>query len=320
MSSRAKRIACRPYNLHQHLNFFVANGTREILLDKDVVARQVLDALGGRENVLSNAVCMTRLRVTLAEPQSVDYETLSDVQGVLGTATRGNNGLEVVFGPRVIDGIYHAFIKLTGISAGIEDLFPMSRQETNLRVQIRTSKKEPRQPVPSSDHPLIGKDELSVLADLFGIKEKETDDAKVRKLRLIVLNGPNINMLGVTSSGATDEDAFPALLELCKQTAQDVGFARCDCFQSNHEGDLVDMIQDAYGIYDAIVINPGAYGSSAALRDALRTVSVPAIEVHLHKLNRRDTVGTACLSMKSGLGTDGYRLAIQELASHLDLI
>lgn len=284
-------------------------------MDINGVAREVLDALGGRENVLSNAVCMTRLRVTLQNPQDVDYEILGDVQGVLGTAMRGNNGLEVVFGPRVIDGIYHAFIELTGISGGADDLFPMSRQETNMRVQIRTRKKEPRQTPVAYDEPLLNEQEMSMLEDIFGSKEKKSY-RKVKDItkRLVVINGPNINMIGISTSSEEHRDDFPAMLELCKKTALEAGFARCDCFQSNHEGDLVDMIQDAYDSYDAIVINPGAYGCSLALRDALRAVSIPTMEVHRHELKECDAVGTACLGMVSGLGTAGYRTAILELA------
>ena len=110
---------------------------------KDDIAYSVLNALGGRTNVLTNTVCMTRLRVTLQDPSVVDYESLSEVQGVLGTATRGHNGLEVVFGPRLIDGIYHAFLKLTGVAAGSDALFPMSRQESSMRVKISRVKPQP---------------------------------------------------------------------------------------------------------------------------------------------------------------------------------
>ena len=289
-----------------------------MVLDKDVVAHEVLEALGGRGNVLSNAVCMTRLRVTVADPQIVDYELLGDVQGVLGTATRGNNGLEVVFGPRVIDDIYHAFINLTGISASIEDLFPMSRQNTSMHVQIRAGKKAaPTASASGSAHTesasFLNDSDMSALEKIFGKRESEQ---RVASMRLVVVNGPNLNLMGISTPEDTSDD-FPALLELCKEAAEDAGFSRCDCFQSNHEGDLVDMIQDSYGIFDAIVINPGAYGSSIALRDALKAVSIPTIEVHLHALTQDDAVGTACMGSISGLGVDGYVKAIHELAAQL---
>lgn len=279
-------------------------------MNTDEVARDVLEALGGRSNVLSNAVCMTRLRVTLSDLEAVDYETLGDVQGVLGTATRGRNGLEVVFGPRVIEGIYHSFISLTGISGGIQDLFPMTRQETNMSVQIRVKKKKPVEQSTEEEPLFLDDQEMSALEDLFGRREDEAEDQP--EYRLIVINGPNLNMLGMPLSDNEDaSDDYPTLLELCKQEAKEAGFARCDCYQSNHEGDLIDMIQDAYDVFDAIVINPGAFGTSVALRDALEAISVPAIEVHLHKLSRRDRVGTACAAYVSGEGAEGYRKAIR---------
>ena len=287
------------------------------LVDKDKVAREVLDALGGRNNVVSNTVCMTRLRVSLNDPQAVDYEALSDIKGVLGTAARGQNGLEVVFGPRVIDGIYHAFILLTGISGGIEDLFPMSRLDTNMRVQIRTSKTRPANVTTDDEQKLINDDEMSVLEGIFGKREDEPKEPKLQLGRLAVINGPNLNMLGIMSSGDKEADDFPNLLELCKHTAQAAGFSRCDCYQSNHEGDLVDMVQDCLGTYEAIVINPGAYGSSGALRDAIRAIPVPAMEVHRHDLDTTDEVGTACVGTTYGLGSDGYRVAIQSIARHI---
>lgn len=262
--------------------------------------------------MLSNAVCMTRLRVTLNDPQIVDYDALGDIQGVLGTATRGTTGIEVVFGPRVIEGIYHAFIALTGIQAGVEDLFPMSRPSTNMRVQISRARRKPVQTAkPSEDESFINDQEMSVLEGLFG-KRDEADPGQQVVRRLIVINGPNLNMLGAPLSDDPEaSDDYPKLLELCKDAAAKAGFARCDCFQSNHEGDLIDMIQDASEVFDAIVINPGAYGISAALRDALRGISTPVIEVHLHKLARRDKVGTACSGVVSGMGTDGYVEAIE---------
>lgn len=265
----------------------------------------MLDALGGRGNVLSNAVCMTRLRVTLSEPGNVDYEQLGDVHGVLGTATRGNNGLEVVFGPRVIDGIYHAFIRLTGIAGRADDLFPMSRQDSNMRVHIRTKKSSRKPPQSTSDEPLINANEMSMLESMFG-----SQDTGVR--RLLVINGPNINLLGMPSTTSDEASSdYPTLLELCKQSASEVGFQRCDCYQSNHEGDLVDKVQDAYDIYDAIVINPGAYGSSLALRDALRAVSIPALEVSLNSQIETDMVGTTCVNTIAGQGIEGYRTAVR---------
>lgn len=290
-------------------------------MDKGVAAREVLAAVGGAQNVLTNTVCMTRLRVTLANPKEVDFEELNNAQGVLGTSLRGNNGLEIVFGPRMIEDIYKAFIALTGKEAGSDALFPMSRRGTNMHVQINTERaSQPSQP--SADQTTFINDaDMSRLEDLFGKKDatSETDSSETSggsDWRLLVINGPNINMLGMGSDDGHGD--FSTLLELCKQTAKDVGFARCDCFQSNHEGDLIDKIQDAFLLYEGIVINPGVYGTSAALRDALRSVSIPAMEVHLRAQRELDEVGAACIDTKSGLGIDGYRKAIIAVAQHLN--
>lgn len=288
-------------------------------MDSMQVAQAVLDALGGRENILTNAVCMTRLRVTLADVKKVDYERLGDVSSVLGTATRGSNGVEVVFGPRVIDGIYHSFVELTGIAARPDDLFPMSRPASNMHVQIRTGKPRPQPSFTPSTSSHFDEQDMSVLEGLFSKEDEDNaKEAPVELGRLLVINGPNLNMLGVAVDSVHFKEAdYISLLELCKHTAEDCGFTRCDCFQSNHEGDLVDAIQDSLFGYDAIVINPGAYGSSKALRDALRSVTLPAVEVHLHRLDEEDAVGITCLDSVCGHGMDGYAMAIEKLAKRL---
>ena len=330
----------------------------------DEIAIQVLAALGGRENVLTNTVCMTRLRVTLRNPEKVDYKGLNDVHNVLGTASRGRNGLEVVFGPRIIDSVYHAFVKLTGRAAGSDALFPMNRPRSNMRVQINSTRpldadidtQEPddaHEADPSKDAPLIDDAEMSVLEDIFGDSEepeqqdqdeseekvetadedatvtaesvREEDEVKEQEgPRLLVINGPNLNMVGIREPDLYGKQDYPAMLQLCKDAAQEFGFSRCDCYQSNHEGDLVDKIQDAYGAYDGIVINPGAYThTSIALLDALKAVSIPAVEVHISKVNEREPfrqisyVRLACFLTVSGLGIEGYRKAIQELAEYI---
>ena len=318
----------------------------------DEIAHSVLNSLGGRSNVLTNTVCMTRLRVTLQDPSVVDYERLGEIQGVLGTATRGNNGLEVVFGPRLIDGIYHSFLKLSGVAAGSDALFPMSRQESNMRVKISRAKTsaepasppsgfngptEVAEPSPSAgsatsnagDNPgnassqTMDAEDISMLQDLLNDGASRPGHVK-SDLSLLVINGPNLNMLGIREPDLYGSESFPALLELCKEAAAEAGFTRCDCYQSNHEGDLVDTIQDAYGVYDGIVINPGAYThTSVALLDALKAVSIPAVEVHISKVDEREEfrqisyVRLACFETIAGLGIEGYRKAIHDLAAHL---
>lgn len=139
-------------------------------------------------------------------------------------------------------------------------------------------------------------------------------------MRILVLNGPNINMLGIREPGIYGKNTFADLLELLKETGSRLGI-EVSQFQSNHEGDLVDKIQWAYGKIDGIVINPAAYThTSVAILDALKAVSIPAVEVHISDVDSREAFrqisypGLACEKTIKGEGLDGYRQAIVYLA------
>lgn len=141
-------------------------------------------------------------------------------------------------------------------------------------------------------------------------------------MKILVLNGPNINMLGIREPGVYGKATFTDLLELIEQTAQEEEL-EIHQFQSNHEGFLVDKIQEAYGIYDGIVINPAAYThTSIAILDALKAVSIPAVEVHISDVDSRESFrqisypGLACVHTIKGHGLEGYREAIQYLKKH----
>ena len=135
-------------------------------------------------------------------------------------------------------------------------------------------------------------------------------------MKILVLNGPNINMLGIREPGIYGKQTFSDLLDLINQTAKETGI-EIDQYQSNHEGDLVDKIQAAYGNYDGIVINPAAYThTSVAILDALKSVSIPAVEVHISDVDSREAfrqisyAGMYCEKTIKGQGLDGYRQAI----------
>lgn len=135
-------------------------------------------------------------------------------------------------------------------------------------------------------------------------------------MNILVLNGPNINMLGIREPGIYGKQGFSELLQLIDQTAKELHIT-VDQYQSNHEGDLVDKIQAAYGVYDGIVINPAAYThTSVAILDALKAVSIPAVEVHISDVDSREAfrqisyAGLACERTIKGQGIDGYRQAI----------
>ena len=142
-------------------------------------------------------------------------------------------------------------------------------------------------------------------------------------MKILVLNGPNINMLGIREPEVYGRETFADLLTLLEATAQAESI-QIDQFQSNHEGAIVDKIQEAYGVYDGIVINPAAYThTSIAILDALKAVTIPAVEVHISDLSQREAfrqisyAGMACIRTITGQGLDGYRQAILILKQHL---
>ena len=135
-------------------------------------------------------------------------------------------------------------------------------------------------------------------------------------MKLLVINGPNINMLGIREPGIYGKNTYADLLALIAQTAKDTGIS-IDHFQSNQEGAIVDTIQAAYGVYDGIVINPAAYThTSVAILDALKAVSIPAVEVHISDVDSRESFrqisypGMYCEKTIKGQGIEGYRQAI----------
>lgn len=138
-------------------------------------------------------------------------------------------------------------------------------------------------------------------------------------MNILVINGPNINMLGIREPGIYGKGSFQDLLKLLQDTAAEEN-VQVEQFQSNHEGAIVDRIQQAYGKVDAIVINPAAYThTSIAILDALKAVSIPTIEVHISDVSSREAFrqisypGMACEKTIMGQGLDGYRQAIQYL-------
>lgn len=142
-------------------------------------------------------------------------------------------------------------------------------------------------------------------------------------MKILVLNGPNINLLGIREPNIYGKETFSDLLALLEQTASDENI-EVSQFQSNHEGEIVDQIQQALGIIDGIVINPAAYThTSIAILDALKAVGIPAVEVHISDPMQREDfrhisyAGMACVKTISGQGIDGYRQAILYLLEYL---
>lgn len=139
-------------------------------------------------------------------------------------------------------------------------------------------------------------------------------------MKIYLLNGPNINMLGIREPDIYGKESYASLLELVSGHAEKLGIELV-CYQSNHEGDLVDKIQEAYfEKVDGIVINPGAYThTSIALLDAVKSVALPTVEVHISKVDEREAfrqtsyIGMACVKTITGMGLNGYVEAINYL-------
>lgn len=142
-------------------------------------------------------------------------------------------------------------------------------------------------------------------------------------MKILVLNGPNINMLGIREPDIYGKNTFTDLLSLIERTAREENL-EIEQYQSNHEGCLVDKIQQAIGEFDGIVINPAAYThTSVAILDALKAVRIPAVEVHISDVDARESfrqvsyAGLACVHTIKGHGLEGYREAILYLKALL---
>ena len=142
-------------------------------------------------------------------------------------------------------------------------------------------------------------------------------------MKILVINGANMNLLGKREPDIYGREDYAALCACIYAHAQSRGIA-VECFQSNHEGAIIDAIQEADGMFDGIVINPAAYThTSVAILDALKAVSIPAVEVHISDVDSREPfrqvsyAGMACIKTYMGLGLEGYRQAILYLKDYL---
>lgn len=314
-------------------------------MDKTGVALEVLDAVGGRDNVMASDICMTRLRIMTQHPSLVDTEKLSSTRGVLGIVRRGRSGIEIVFAPGRAEDVYDELVRLTGIKPDNSVFEGIAAQGSALQVQINSPRDARTQTGPdakSDPSPeLVEKPDADDMRGLVSLLESDllsdddseedeteddADDMDDEGARVLVINGPNINMLGIREPSIYGREDYQALLTLCHDAADEAGFSDCTCLQSNHEGDLVDYIQDALGSYDGIVINPGAYThTSVAILDAVKAVSLPCVEIHISKIDEREDfrqisyIRQACFETITGMGIKGYRKAILDLAAHLGI-
>lgn len=141
-------------------------------------------------------------------------------------------------------------------------------------------------------------------------------------MKILVINGPNLNMLGIREKALYGDKSYPALIKLIKDNAKEKG-VKVKCYQSNYEGAIVTEIQKAYKKFDGIVINPGAYThTSVAILDALKSVDIPTVEVHITEVNEREDfrrisfVKLFAFKTITGKGFDGYVEAIDEIINY----
>ncbi len=142
--------------------------------------------------------------------------------------------------------------------------------------------------------------------------------------KILVINGPNLNMLGIRNTSVYGSKNLQDIKEDIQKVSAQEGIS-VDFYQSNSEGEIIDCIHKAYGIYQGIIINPGAYSHySIAIRDAIEAVSLPVVEVHISNINNREqfrrhsVISEVCLGQISGLGYQGYIYAMNALKQYLE--
>lgn len=135
--------------------------------------------------------------------------------------------------------------------------------------------------------------------------------------KILLINGPNLNLLGTREPEIYGTKSFESYLTTLRKSFPDVAF---DYYQSNHEGCLIDKLQEAAGVYDGVVMNPGAYAhTSIALADCIRAIAIPVVEVHISDISQREEyrrhsyTAEACMRCFSGYGLEGYALGVREL-------
>jgi 3-dehydroquinate dehydratase II len=144
-------------------------------------------------------------------------------------------------------------------------------------------------------------------------------------MKALVINGPNINMVGIREPDIYGRQTYTDLVEICEIAGKDFGFDETEVFQSNYEGAIIDKIQESLGKVDGMVINPAAYThTSIGILDALKAVRIPTVEVHISAVDEREAfrqvsyAGMACFDRVTGEGLDGYRHALQILKEYLE--
>jgi len=159
-------------------------------------------------------------------------------------------------------------------------------------------------------------------SEFSGRLYQSVDMTRAAARNILIINGPNLNMLGIREPELYGKKSYSDLVDFIRNVCSESG-VQCECIQSNHEGEIIDAIQNARGRFDGIVINPAAFThTSIAVSDALKAAGVPSVEVHLTDINNREDfrkvsyVSAVCEMTFSGLGFEGYAEAIRHFAKH----
>ena len=144
-------------------------------------------------------------------------------------------------------------------------------------------------------------------------------------MKVLIINGPNLNLLGEREPGTYGSDSYAGICAMLKEKSAELGFDECECWQSNHEGEIIDRIHEARIDSDGIVLNAGAYTHySYAIRDAIAAVKVPVIEVHMSNIHKREefrhhsVISPVCAGQIAGFGKDSYVLGLYALKNILE--
>lgn len=247
-----------------------------------------------------------------------------------GVVTRDENypllhqNSQIVMLNRKLDELAHKGRPITardGIDKLAEQRMPRYRAWPTTSSTHATAPPTPPMPSSTPSHPLSNQNHHKGGRHLCG----GFSTAKEATMKALVINGPNLNMLGIREPGIYGSDNYDRLVQICQEAGAAQGFDEVEVFQSNHEGSIVDKIQEAYGKVDGIVINPAAYThTSVAILDALKAVAIPAVEVHISAVETREDfrqvsyARLACFATITGEGLKGYAHALELLKEHLE--
>ncbi len=300
-------------------------------METTTYSQALLEAVGGVSNIRSLAMCMTRLRLELHDISRANLAAVRAIHHVLSVRRRGDSGVEVVFGPAIVNNVaddlsFRLDMPIARKNAkAVVKLTPTGPRRGRSRMTGYVGRRRASEHAPT----VLSRDDLERLKELLNSVDLPDDeeglsDGELGDSAILVLNGPNMNLLGVREPGIYGKDTYDDLVELCHRTAIAEGFGEVRCYQSNHEGDLVDAIQEARLSFDGIVLNPAAYThTSVALLDALKAVGLPTVEVHMSAVMEREGfrqtsyVRDACIALVAGEGLEGYAHAIRILADYL---